>query len=181
MPCYTEPPEQSWTERLETLLCQCCQNLPVEIINKLGRDNSGYIPLINWYISHLIHDFSTNYENDEEVKKYQKEANRFGLRLVKLKNGGYTAANETTYKKYLDDGEIIEGIQMDKDFEDHKKWSNSTTLQIEKAEKTGYIKALEDIRKTINKWLEKPALNEWRNYYIKGFNEEINKLIEEKK
>ena len=84
MPCHTDSPSTSYQEHLEFMLCQCCRMLNTQQILAVHND-SGWCDLTRFYLDHLHKDYLHNYDNVEERNKYQREANRFGVIL--LKNG----------------------------------------------------------------------------------------------
>ncbi len=107
MPCFTEPPSSNWTENLlyfikesikfiedgslkelEVLLCSLCKKLSKKQLEYVdGLD--GWQGLFQWYIQHLLHDYSENYkiETKEYLENVKNEAIRLGHIIEKEKEG----------------------------------------------------------------------------------------------
>lgn len=88
MPCICEEPEMKWEKQLEMMLEQACRYLNVDqLISIQGASNSGWIGLHEWYQSHLLADFSKNYDDKNSRQFYEEEAARLGWKLTKEKYG----------------------------------------------------------------------------------------------
>lgn len=84
MPCHVDPPELSYEEYLEDMLCKACKFLTKKQMESI-KDYDLYMGLIDWYKEHLLHDFSKNYYNNDPTEKNicLEEAKRLGWVLKK--------------------------------------------------------------------------------------------------
>lgn len=88
MPCVTIEPEIKYQNHLEMMLEQVCRLLTREQLSLIdGIKNSGWIKLLEWYTSHLLHDYAKNYNNEVERIFYENEALRIGCKLEKISYG----------------------------------------------------------------------------------------------
>ena len=88
MPCITEGPEMKWESQLEMMLEQALRFLSIEqILTIKGSPNSGWIGAYEWYRTHLLQDFLSNYEDVNLRQFYENEALRLGWKIEKIPGG----------------------------------------------------------------------------------------------
>lgn len=126
MPCYCEPPLGSFENALEGYIdqgidlfsekdaesflnkskgcklieraCKLCSFLTKEQLLMIENNNkSGYIGILSWYSSHLLHDYSNNYKDKKERERIKKEGDRIGINLFKEGNGFCYTTYDTCY------------------------------------------------------------------------------------
>ncbi len=91
MPCICDEPSMSIQQYVELMLCKACKHLTRKEMESI--DNIGdYTGLFSWYVDHLLHDFSKNYDNADTTEKDTcvKEATRLGLVLTEEEPGMYS-------------------------------------------------------------------------------------------